>query len=187
MADIYEETGFVEVEKNDVVVDVGSYLGAFSKQVADEADTVFAIDPYYAFGDCYRLDLDKYGNIRLIPKAAWNEQTTIALNLSRNPSENSVLAVDSRATGGTVQVEANTVSGILEEENVSKIDFLKIEAEGVEPEILEEALEMNPSKISIQANEERNGDASFPEVLELLDQEDYEIRSKNKMVYARRR
>lgn len=186
MKEKYEQPGFVELSDGDTVLEVGSYLGAFTTQISDQAEIIIAVDPFYALDEVYKANIDSYDNIYPISKAAWNEQKLMDLNLSYNPSENSLLDVDSRSTGETIKVSADTVPNILSEFDLDTIDYLKIEAEGAEPEILAAAIAVEPKKIVVSADEERYGESPMDEITQLLNENSYEIQTSGYMIYAKK-
>lgn len=175
MRQIYSYPKFVEVEQDDVVVDVGAYIGGFSMVAAESAAVVIAVEPTAATNNILKSNVAEYDNIEVVPKAAWNERDTLEINQSYHPSENSPLDVDSYERGQSFRVAADTVPSIVRELGYKKIDFLKIEAEGVEPEILQGALEdgMDIDKIAIDTSAERDGETSGEEVRSLLEEYGY--------------
>lgn len=185
MRQIYSYPEFVEVEENDVVVDVGAYIGGFSMVAAESAAVVLAVEPTAATDNILKSNVAEYPNIEVVPKAAWHERDTLEINQSYHPSENSQLEVDSYEKGQTFSVEADTVPNIARNLGYKKIDFLKIEAEGVEPEILEGALDdgMHIQKIAIDTSAERDGKTSGEEVRHLLEENGYVWKQKEQEDY----
>jgi FkbM family methyltransferase len=181
---IYEYDGFVTVEQTDTVVEVGSYIGTWTRMAAKTADQVLAIDPLAAFDDSLQFNTRDIDNITIINKAAWHESDTLEINLSQQPNENSVLSPDAMGTGGTAEVSAEPVPTLARDAGFDTIDYLKIEAEGVEPEILESALAdgMKIGKIAVDGSSERDGEYIFDEITEILDTYGYKWRIKDEEV-----
>jgi len=177
---IYTYNDFVELEEGDIVVDCGAYVGGFSMAVADIASHVIAIEPTESNHNILKYNLSPHKNITVVEKAAWKESTQLELNLSYAGNENSILSPDNYATGDSFTVEADTIPNIVRSCGYNSIDFLKIEAEGVEPEILEAALKSDIPirKIGVDAGPERNQSDCIDEVIAILRDNGYEYKQK---------
>lgn len=162
-----------EIEPGDVVVDVGAYLGQFSLYAAETASKVIAIDPYASVNDCLQRNVANEAPITVYPVAAWNRDETLSIQLSHYPSDTSLLEPDILPTGKKVDVPGRTISSICAEAGVDSIDVLKIEAEGVEPEVLEGGPECE--KIIINCGPERRGEKPTEMVVEMLEQRGYDV------------
>lgn len=183
LEETYSFDGFAEIEEGDIVFDVGAYIGSFSRVAAQKASRVIAIEPNALTYDTLDKNVSSLSNVEVVPMACWHESGRAQLNLSITPFENSLLDVDvqSTATKKQVEVELATVCGIAREHGISRIDFLKIEAEGVEPEILRSALEpggIDVGTLAINCGPERNGETPIEDVLRILDAHGYEHKVK---------
>jgi len=183
LEETYSLDGFAEIEVGDTVFDVGAYIGSFSRVAAQRARRVIAIEPNALMYDTLDKNLSSLSHVEIVPMACWHESGSARLNLSITPFENSLLDVDvqSTATQKQVEVELTTVCDIAREHGISRIDFLKIEAEGVEPEILRGALEpggVEVGTLAINCGPERNGKTPTEDVLQILDAHGYEHRVK---------
>ena len=176
--DIYSYDGFVEIEPGDTVVDVGAFIGALSFAFADSCECMLAIDPMGKKTTTLEYNLQSYPSVTVVPRAAWNEETQIEINMSELPNENSILEPDQKQTHESFVVESDTVPNLVRDCGISSIDYLKIEAEGVEPEILEGALndDMIINKIAVDASPERENDNIVDQVCKLLEENGYEWR-----------
>lgn len=180
LSNAHQLEGFVELDDGDTVFDVGAYIGTFSILAAEYADAVIAIDPYASINSCLSENTTEYGNIEVLPMACWNTTTTLELNLSKTPNENSIVDTDKFDLGKKAKVDADTISNIAKDRDIEKIDFLKLEGEGVEPEILEGAVGEGiiVEKMSIDCAAERNGHAPTDEIVEILESNGYEYKIK---------
>jgi FkbM family methyltransferase len=191
---IYQLDDFVEISEGDTVFDIGAYVGTFSILAAETAERVIAIDPNASVDSSLEKNTSHHDNIHIVPKAAWNENTNLDLKLSFAPSDNSLLDIDSKRNDlmKEVTVRADTIQNISRELGVEEIDFLKIEAEGAEPEVLEGALQgdIPIQKGVINCTPERHGEAPTDEIVTLLDKVGYDYRVEpapfwnDDMVYA---
>lgn len=180
MKQLYTYPGFVRVEPGDVVVDVGAYIGSFSTNTAEHAAAVIAIEPNAANDSILQYNTANFENIEVVPQAAWNTTEQIEINESRLPSENSILEVDSKKLDSSYTVQADTVPNIVHRLGHQTIDFLKIEAEGVEPEILTAALEngMEIHQIAVDASGERGEEDCKAEIIGILQSHGYRSKTK---------
>jgi len=156
--DRYSLPDFVEVTSGDVVVDVGGYIGEFALSVARDAGEIHIFEPdAISFGtlkknvQAYSVDSDIYCHNLLI----WGEATEIKFNAADDGSESSVLKPD---VAGVIQT--SVMSAIPLDEAIDfDVDFLKIDAEGSELEVIEGLGDLRPRKIAIDCTEvDANGD-----------------------------
>lgn len=71
-----------------------------------------------------------------------------------------------------------------DEVNVDHIDFLKVETEGVEPEVIDGISGISVDKIAVDCGPERDGEPVTDEVSNRLDEMGYNITTDGKMLYA---
>lgn len=187
----YTLSEFVDFSRGDTVVDVGAYVGSLALEVGPEVGQYVAIDPTAAIDTSLVTNTSKLENVTTVPIAAWNESGALDLNLSLTSNDNSVLAVDSNRTNRSVTVWADTVASIAADLGIERIDFLKIEAEGAEPEVLEGALKggsISIGKIVIDCAPERDGESPRDEIEDMLSQAGYVVRFGwgGRVVYAKK-
>jgi FkbM family methyltransferase len=177
----YQLEGFVEVEHGDTVVDVGPYVGAFVNYALPEAGSVTAVEPS---PDAARLLESRWGDrdrVTVRRVAAWNESGTVELKSGRDTSDRSLIDIDKGGQLGSEPVEATRLDAMFRE-----IDFLKLEAEGAEPEVLEGASECVVGKIAVDASAERAGDPTVGAVTSILEEREYDVRVQNHTVFGRK-
>lgn len=177
--------GFITIDPGDVVVDVGAFVGAFSVGAAEDADTVYAIEADPANAYCAKQNTFEYENIEVIQRAVWNENTTLEFQIGSDPTDSSLLSPDFGGQQKTVDVPAETLDSIFSRYEITCVDFLKMDAEGVEPEALSGLQDVAPQKIAIDAGAEREGEDTIDEVTEILMERGYEIKSKGNMIYGK--
>lgn len=123
----------------EIVVDVGTYYGRYtllaSKYVGD-GGLVVGIEADF---DNYcivkkNVEMAKAKNVLLIWSAASNQEGTIKLYKTERPGTPSIVW-DARTRHVTVQCK--TIDSLLQESNVAKVDWLKIDVEGAELMVLE--------------------------------------------------
>jgi len=182
----YTKSGFVEIEDGDIVFDVGAYVGGFTEIAARNAKEVYAIEPNTKIMDSLHYNTQNLINVTIIPKAAWKEKTKIEVNQSLFPNDNSIFQPDDLSIGQSFTVQAETIHQIAIDNCVEKIHFLKVEAEGAEPEVLQGALGkgIRIEKISVNTGPERNGETTTDKVADILYKNGYEV-IKGYVVFGR--
>lgn len=178
--DMYQMDGFVEVEEEDVAMDIGAYIGSFTLATQSIADEVIAVDPFSWIDDCLENNVAHLENVKVEPYAAWKENEPVTLNMSNLPRENSLVQVD-RMPAGRTEVPGRTVDYMLQEADLKHLDYMKVEGEGVEPQILEGIVNSDKrvEKIVVDCSPEANGHSPVSEVESKLDENGYETRRKN--------
>jgi len=184
LATKYEREGFVEVDAGDTVADVGAFVGAFARYAAQTAEDVLAIEPGPDNVDCLECNTAAYDAVSVEHCACSNESGEMKLNLSNDPTDHSLMDVDTQATGEQISVPVYQLDELLSSKGINHVDYLKADAEGLEPEVLEGVADTPISKLAIDCSAERNGEQTVEEVTDLLESRGYECRG-DKRVFAR--
>lgn len=164
----------IEIDKNDKVVDVGAFVGAFSKFAAGISNNdVIAIEPTPKSYLCLKMNTE----VKTINAAISKDECSF--NISDDPTDNSLMNPDNGKIKSAIEVKT------MELQEIEDIDFLKIDAEGYEPEVLETLGETKPKKISVDVTKERDGESSYKEVREILEKMDYCVFKKDGVAFAR--
>lgn len=132
----------VPVQDGWTVIDIGAAIGDFSIYAAfgNPNTLIYAFEP---FPDSYQLliknlTLNAISNVIGFQQAIWREEGPLMLDLT----EGEPLQITSKAhalqdkPGRTVPVNAKTLAGVLDENEIQRIDLLKLDCEGAEYEIL---------------------------------------------------
>jgi FkbM family methyltransferase len=137
-----------------VVVDVGAHIGYFAllaAKLVGEEGRVFAFEPvpdtYQLL--CRNIEANNLKNIVPIPKAVWN-QGGISMFTIR-PESLAESSLGDRGYGKQVEVETVRLDDFFSD-YVGKVDFVKMDIEGVEPaalEGMESVLASNPRLIMV--------------------------------------
>jgi len=178
----YQLDGFVEVEEGDHVVDIGPYVGAFIGFVEECASQVSALEPSPETARLLKSRWEHHPNIEILNLAAWNQSEPLEFQLGPDASDNSVINIDKGDRVGTVSVDATRLDS-----QFDYIDFLKVEAEGAEPEVLQGALGCEIEKVAVDASPEREGTSTVQQALDILEQWNYETTTEGHIVFGRKR
>jgi len=133
---VYDQ--FSSPREGDIVIDVGAHVGMYTikaaKLVGDKG-LVVAIEPDPNNLVLLQRNIENYNlsNVKIVGKAAYNRTTKTRLFLSRSRACNSLHYPHKNY----IEVEADTLDNIVSELELDRVDFIKIDAEGSEPEVLE--------------------------------------------------
>jgi FkbM family methyltransferase len=180
----YFSNEYISLEPDDTVFETGSYMGATTQIAAEQAKQVYAIEPSPRNINCLKYNLQDYKNVKIIECAAWNEETDLEMNYGTIPSKDSLFTPLYGSNNMKVSVPATTIAEIANQNNVSDIDFLKVEAEGAEPEIIQGIKDIIVRKIAVDCGPERNGEPVEEEVEKLLSEMGYSIEKEDRYIYA---
>ncbi len=134
---IYEK--HYKIRKGDTVIDVGANIGTFTVMAARKAGDsgrVVAIEPEKKNLKFLRKNIRANGleNVIIVPKGAWSSKTRKKLFL-KGLGEHSLL----RRTGKSAYVKMDRLDDILESLGIRNVDFIKMDVEGAESEVLKGA------------------------------------------------
>lgn len=181
----YRCPGFVEVEAGDCVVDCGGFVGGFATSIADIAGVVHVVEPSpQNFGALLRNIAD-LPNVHAHNIGLFDRDSTLTLNLSTTFVDDSFLAPDAGASGQTVQVRVRRVDEWARELGLERIDFMKVEAEGVETEIVKSIGNLPVGKIAVDCSPERDGVSNLDEIAAHLEAEGFAVTARGWMLFAR--
>ena len=126
------------VQADDVVLDVGSHLGTFTRYaLRRSARLVVAFEPEPINVTCFKknfsAELDQ-GRVILIEAAAWEASGVLELASGTDHLSWSFSAVPELQFKNTSKfaVKAVTIDEIVEQRKLSRVDFIKMNIEGAE-------------------------------------------------------
>ena len=135
VAKIYQN-GYVGVSPGDVVLDIGSHLGTFTRSaLSSGASLVVAFEPEPTNIACFKRSFEDEivaRRVILIEAAAWDEPGT--LTFASPPILNTATGKVDEA--GELLVEAVTIDSVAERLHFDRLDFIKMDIEGAEQRAL---------------------------------------------------
>ena len=182
----YTLPGFVAIDAGDTVVDCGAYVGGFSLSAAKVAGQLHAFEPEQANFACLTRNLTDHANVMLDQRGLYASSQRMLLNISASSVEHSLLTPDDGDPIELRPIEVVSLRDYCGEKAITQIDFLKIEAEGVEIEVFQGLGDMNPAKLAIDVSPEREGQSPADELGRLLGARGYEIRQRGHVMFGRR-
>lgn len=176
----------IKVARGDIVADVGANIGEFSLSVCDLAKVVYAFEPEPLAHTC--LERNVHGkNITAIRKAASNKSGALTFYVAPKTADSSV--IEPLVPYECVSVEAVSLDSFFHERGLN-VSFLKIEAEGYEPEVLmgaSQLLATSVNKVAVDAGPERRGENTVKWVSSILEKNNFLVFVRNNMVFGLKR
>lgn len=179
----YCDRGFM-VERGDVVLDVGAWIGDFTIVAAlkaGEEGRVISVEPHPFNLIFLKHNVSNLGNVTVIEKALWKRKGKMRLFQGSHSGGHSLIAGEEehlKNRGSYVWVETETLDGLVSRLGLKRVDFLKMDVEGAELEILwagKRTLEIT-RKIAIAAYHVRRGVLTRRRIKKML--EEYGFRTK---------
>ncbi len=127
-------TGYVPRE-GDIVIDVGAGIGEFSLWASAAGARVVAFEPDPLAFACLVRNTASLGAVQIYPYALWKERANLRLHATPDTSESSLIE-DGKPSARSADVEAWPLDRLQFMARLAVIDFMKVDGEGVEPEIL---------------------------------------------------
>jgi FkbM family methyltransferase len=142
MKGVYGE-GEDGVKPGDVVLDCGAHVGIFTRKLlAMGARVVVAVEISPKNIECLRRNFreeTQAGSVVIYPKGVWNREEFLTLySDERNTAGDSVVISEKRAESGS-QVPLTTIDKLVEELELSQVDFIKMDIKGAAAQALEGA------------------------------------------------
>jgi FkbM family methyltransferase len=132
---------FVKIEKDDVVVDIGANLGMFSVYAQNfNPSKVVAVEPSPKEYECLEKNVSSFNNIKCYKYAVSDKSGTINFLLAEGGVSNRIYNPETQnnffdAISQEIFVNAISLNDLIAQENLDKIDYLKVDCEGAEFEI----------------------------------------------------
>jgi FkbM family methyltransferase len=172
----------------DTVVDVGAHIGRYtmisSKRVGERGKVVsIEADPVVFEILNQNINLNKITNVISLNCAVYSKQTKIKLFLPPEEENHTIYntIMSDRATDEKkfVEVNANTLDAILQSRGISEVNWIKIDVEGAELEVLKGSTDVlsksKDTSILIEIHDLGNGKNLYEPIMDLLKNYDYKM------------
>ncbi len=159
MRDKYQYSEFVAVEEDDVVVDIGAFIGEFTLSVAEDASEVLAIEPDPVNFRALEATAVQFDNIRTENHLLWEDERSVEFSVATDGSESSIFDPNIGIQESTETRQTIRFDSVVE----SPVDFVKVEAEGAEMEIVRGFGNLEIAKIAVDCSEPNPRIGSSPE------------------------
>ena len=167
----------IDVKENDVVFDVGSNVGEFSKYFLDKKCIVHSFEPDKEVYDLQKLNIKEGKNYHINNLVLSNQDKLVDFYLDSKNASSSLI----NKAKNKIQLSANRLDTYFSNNNINRIKILKIDAEGAEPEVLEgigNSLNII-DYIAIDCTEERHYKSPINEVTEILKKNNFIVTNSN--------
>ena len=186
----YNPRGF-EINENDIVFDIGANNGFFSIYAASKAlrGKVYAFEPVPSLAKKIKMssDLNNFDNIIIEKLAIGNNNSECLFYVSKD--HNGCHSLYKRnLSDNKIIVNVISLKSYCESHNISKIDFMKLDCEGAEYEIINEKsiefIKKTVGTISMEYHDNINMH-SHEEILKTLGEAGFSTESINGYIYAK--
>jgi FkbM family methyltransferase len=127
-------TGYAPRE-GDIILDIGAGIGEFALWCAEAGAQVVAFEPDPLAYACLERNIAPLGNVQIVSCALWKERADLRLHGSMDTTASSLIE-DGKSNSRYADVEAWPLDQLDFLIKVPVIDLMKVDGEGVEPEIL---------------------------------------------------
>ena len=156
---------FVQIDTNDIVVDIGANIGIFSIWALQfSPEKIIAVEPEQTTFNYLQENTKDFNNITIIKKGISDKEGTVELTTTEQSRAN-YLSINDNILDKNIRtvydadlisqmVETTTISNLIKENNLERIDFLKVDCEGGELDLFrtidKKYLRNNIKKISVE-------------------------------------
>jgi FkbM family methyltransferase len=168
----------------DVVVDIGAHIGRYSiissKRVGHNGK-VIAIEAHpHNFEILNRnIKLNKLTNMITLNHAAYSKETKIKLytrgQQAGHTIYNTIITDRAKKEDGFVDINANTLDNLLQQNGINEVNWIKIDVEGAEFEVLKGAHNILSNSKDIALLIEVHGKDNYKPVVEFLNSYNFNV------------
>ena len=180
------EINEVRLEQGDIVIDAGANLGIFSAYAANISDKIYAFEPVPKTLELLRMTQNLYQNkIKVIDKALSDRTEIENMTNLEYLGQNRICRYDFDK-GNTIIVNTITLDNFIEQFSIPKVDFIKVDIEGEERNMLigaKETLKKFAPKLAICTYHMKD-DPDILEDIVLKANSKYKIIHKYKKMFA---
>lgn len=184
--DAYENE-FVQVKKSDVVIDAGANMGVFSVLAAKKGAKVYAFEPQPYFNSilCKNISLNQFDEtITPIRCGISDHKGQFPMSIDRGNLLSASITIE--RGNDSCMIDCISIDEWVEENNIERVDFIKVDIEGAERLLLKGArktiLKFKP-KIAISSYHYPDDPEVLKEIINSFNC-NYQISEAKKIIYA---
>ncbi len=133
-------TGAQDVHPGDVVLDCGANIGVFTAEALNHgAAKVIGIEPAPENLEAYRRNFKDQiaaGRVIVYPKGVWDKDDVLTLHVDEHNSAADTFVINRKETTSEVKVPLTTIDKLVTELKLDRVDYIKMDIEGAEPNAL---------------------------------------------------
>ena len=176
----YKRKNF-EINNNDVIIDVGGHIGLFTLYASQfcKKGSIFTFEPMTENFDLLteNIKLNNIDNIKAFNLAVSNSNSSVKLYLNQDDAGHSMFSKSSKS----VTVNSISLQQILDNNHIEHCDFLKLDCEGAEYEIIKNLPTHYFKKIKKMIIEYHMADTNpelLDELISILKSQKYNLETK---------
>ena len=135
---------YFDINEGDIVIDAGANIGGFTVQAGKKVGKngkVIAIEPDPNNMKILKLNCEanNLGNVIFVEKGLWSKKDKLEFYESHRPGEHSLIHTNEqheKIIKKSKIIDVDTFDNILYDNNIKKVDFVKVDIEGAEYEAL---------------------------------------------------
>ena len=128
------------MRQGDIVLDCGANIGVFAREALDSgARIVVAIEPAPENIECLRRNFPaeiKDGRVIVYPKGVWDKDDWLTLHVDPTNSAADSFLIERQGTKALEKMPLTTIDQLVAELKLERVDFIKMDIEGAEPNAL---------------------------------------------------
>jgi FkbM family methyltransferase len=169
--DIYGTSGVQPVRPGDVVLDCGANIGVFTRKVLDRgAGKVIAIEPAPENLECFRRNFKKEiaaGKVVVYPTGVWDKDDVLEMNIDPTNTAADSFVIH-REGSHKLRLPLTTIDKLVAELALPRVDYIKMDIEGAEPNALmgaRETLAKWKPRMSLAAYHQQDHPVRIPAIV----------------------
>lgn len=182
------ETETLQIAESDIIVDIGAHIGLYTCYAAKKASKglVYAYEPNPENFKILKenIKLNKLTNIHPFNLAIADKKGDIDLNLSStNSGGHSIFTVDSKKS---IKVNAMSLQDVFTENNLTRINLLKIDTEGSEYRIIlstHNKIFAKIDKIAIEYHDYFSHSYKYTDLVNCLERNGYTVKVRKGLLH----
>ncbi len=140
----YDMGKYYNVNKGEIVLELGAYIGMYAIKMSEIVGVEGKVIAVEAIEDNYSIlkknvESNSISNIIPMNKAIWNKDEDISFFRTENQENSAVTGVVDE--DNIITVEGATIDTIVKNNNLLRVDFIRIQVNGAEVEALQGMLE----------------------------------------------